>query len=133
MRVIYLCGAIEGLDRGTAYNWRKEARAWLSDCYKVLDPMDNDEGMTRKEIFEADIQNVEEADIILCEMSHHNMPYIGSSMELWHAYQLGKKIILWGRANNEHLFLEQIVDIRLSTLAEAIYYLRGDVRKGEKN
>ena len=124
MRKVYLCGAIEGLDREQAYAWRDVAKKVLQEHYIVLDPLDNDELMSRKEIFLADIKNVEEADIILTEMTHPDKAYIGTSMELWHAYQLGKIILVWGEANKDNLFLEQVTRTRFDSLEDALSSLK---------
>ncbi len=132
MKTVYLCGAIEGLSKEQAFAWRDIAKRELGGRYIVLDPLDNDDRMTEKEIFEADIKNVEEADIILTEMSHPDKAYIGTSMELWHAYRLGKEIIVWGRANQKNLFLNQVTTERFGMLLTALCYLNGRATEGDR-
>lgn len=103
---IYLAGAIDHVSPEFALNWRKQATEVLKQAgYEVLDPTAskdlfdpeaNTNRYTPKYIVETDKAMIDQADILLAEISKSNIPYIGTSMEILYAWERGKRVIVWG-------------------------------------
>ena len=103
--VIYLAGAIDKVPPEFALEWRRQATEALQDKYKILDPTAdkdlylpgvNTDYFTPEQIVTADLNMIQQADIILAEISRTDLPYHGTSMELAYAHQWGKTVYVWG-------------------------------------
>lgn len=127
-KYVYLAGSINGHDSlETANGWREKATKELGKAgYGALNPLRGrkltDENS--KEIVERDLEDIQKADIILVEMSHENKAYIGTAIEIRYAWEQGKEIILWGRANRESHWLKYHAHAWFDTLEDAIKYLK---------
>jgi nucleoside 2-deoxyribosyltransferase len=92
---IYLCGPINGCTDAEANDWRSSVKARFSGC---IDPMVRDyrgkEAHAYREIVELDKRDVRMADIVLV---NYDKPSVGTSMEVFYAWTLGKPIIVWSR------------------------------------
>lgn len=80
---------------GDAREWRDTAKKLLGEKFFLLDPMRRNfkdrEVDSANEIVRFDLQDVEEADIILV---NYSKPSIGTSMEIFHAsHNLGKFVV----------------------------------------
>ena len=93
---IYLCGPINGCTDDEANNWRKAVKEFYPD--QTIDPMVRDyrgkEALAYREIVDLDKRDVREADIILV---NYDKPSVGTSMEVFYAWTLGKPVIVWCR------------------------------------
>jgi len=92
MKKIYLCGPIQFAD--DAVSWRKKASYKLKKYFEILDPLrrnfrDN-EIYSTNEIVKFDLQDIEDADIVLVNYCKSS---IGTSMEVREAYNRGKFIV----------------------------------------
>ena len=105
MKTIYLAGAIHHVDPEFATGWRKKATEALQHKYKILDPTAgkdlyapgvNQTLYTPKEIVTTDLARIDMSDIILAEISRTDIPYHGTSMEIYHGGTTGKIVIVWG-------------------------------------
>ena len=103
--VIYLAGAIHHVTPEFAMSWRQEATEALKGKYIILDPTAdknlyqpdvNTTAYTPEEIVTADLAMIDAADIVLAEVSKTDIPYHGTSMEIYHAANSGKDVIVWG-------------------------------------
>jgi nucleoside 2-deoxyribosyltransferase len=98
MTTVYLCGAINGCTDSEAIDWRMavKARFSASGTYGFLDPMSRDyrgrEAESYREIVDLDKRDVRTADVILV---NYSKPSVGTSMEVFYAWTLGKPVILW--------------------------------------
>jgi len=95
VKKIYLSGPIMDEHEGTAREWREAAKRLLGDKFFLLDPMRRNfkdrEVDSANEIVRFDLQDVEDADLILV---NYNKPSIGTSMEIFHAsHNLGKFVV----------------------------------------
>ncbi len=95
MKIIYLSGPIMDEHEGDAREWRDTAKKLLGEKFFLLDPMRRNfkdrEVDSANEIVRFDLQDVEEADIILV---NYSKPSIGTSMEIFHAsHNLGKFVV----------------------------------------
>ncbi len=95
VKKLYLSGPIMDEHEGTAREWRETAKRLLGDKFFLLDPMRRNfkdrEVDSANEIVRFDLQDVEDADLILV---NYNKPSIGTSMEIFHAsHNLGKFVV----------------------------------------
>jgi len=89
----YLCGGINGCTDSEANDWRE-------DVIKVfplsINPMIRDyrgrEDECYREIVEGDIVDIESCHVLLV---NYTKPSVGSAMEVYMAYHMGKRVILW--------------------------------------
>lgn len=94
---IYLCGPINGCTDAEANNWRSEIKnVFLRE--NCIDPMVRDyrgkEAESYREIVDLDKRDVRQADVILV---NYDKPSVGTSMEVFYAWTLGKPVIVWCR------------------------------------
>jgi nucleoside 2-deoxyribosyltransferase len=96
---VYLCGPINGCTDEEASTWRD----WfINELQSIgtwaIDPMRRDyrgkEADTYREIVDLDKRDVRDADIILV---NYDKPSVGTSMEVFYAWTLGKPVIVWCR------------------------------------
>ncbi|MDI3548151.1 MAG: hypothetical protein PWR10_1803 [Halanaerobiales bacterium] len=126
--VVYLAGSINGHSAwAVATEWRLYAAGVLETAgFKVLNPLRGRKptDTNSKDIVERDLQDIVQANILLVEMDHDQMPYIGTSMEIRYAWERGKEIILWGRANRGSHWLKYHATAWFDDLEGALDYLR---------
>lgn len=88
--LVYLCGPINGCTDAECNDWRAYAKSRLPD---TLDPMRRDyrgrEAESVNEIVELDKIDVQECDAVIANCPK---PSVGTSMEVFYAWQLGKTI-----------------------------------------
>ncbi len=88
---VYLCGPINGCSDSECNDWRSEAKKHWPD---TLDPMRRDYRGREVECF-IEIVDLDKRDVIDCDVVLANCPKpsVGTSMEIFFAWQLGKRII----------------------------------------
>lgn len=90
---VYLCGPINGCTDAECKNWREEVKRRWPKC---IDPMIRDyrgrEKECYREIVESDKDDVQTANVILV---NYVKPSVGTAMEIFFAWTLNKKIIVW--------------------------------------
>jgi nucleoside 2-deoxyribosyltransferase len=94
-KAIYLSGPIMDEHSGKARAWREDAKRYLKDHFRLLDPMRRKfvdrQVDSANEIVEFDLQDVRDADIVLV---NYNKASIGTSMEVFYAsYDQGKFVV----------------------------------------
>jgi len=96
---VYLCGPING--RGDeCVAWREQVKAALPE--RCLDPMRRDyrgrelDAGVAAEIVEQDLADIHECDTLLV---YFDRPSVGTSMEVFYGYRLGKRVIVVDRSN----------------------------------
>lgn len=89
----YLCGPINGCTDAEATDWRRYFNGFLPGC---IDPMKRDyrgkEAASYREIVELDKRDIRNADIMVV---NYSKPSVGTSMEIFYAWTLGKPVVLW--------------------------------------
>ncbi len=92
----YLCGAIQGCTDGEAHDWRDRIKIEFSGAYDptVRDyrKYDDQNTIPYREIVELDKRDIRLSDMLLV---HWVAPSVGTSMEIFYGWTLGKPIILW--------------------------------------
>lgn len=140
---IYLAGPITGKSFDEVMSRYKEKTSLLVDFgYEVLSPMTAKGGLkgvsafvstgyagpvaNDHSIFERDRWMVQQADVVLADLSNANTVSIGTTMELAWASMLNKHTVLVMGENNphDHAFIKQAADVRLCSMEEAYDYLR---------
>jgi nucleoside 2-deoxyribosyltransferase len=94
---VYLCGPINGCTDSEATIWREIVKL---DFPNAIDPMVRDyrgrEHEDYREIVDLDKRDVRNADAILV---NYSKPSVGTSMEVFYAWTLGKPVIVWCSAD----------------------------------
>ncbi len=89
---VYLCGPINGCTDSEAMDWRERVKQIYPDS---IDPMKRDyrgkEKEDYREIVDLDKRDIREADALLV---YYVKPSVGTSMEVFYAWTLGKPIIV---------------------------------------
>ncbi len=118
---VYLCGPINGRSDDDCRGWREEVKALLPDC---LDPMDRDyrgremEPGVDREIVLNDKADIEQCDVLLV---YYDKPSVGTSMEIFFAHTLGKRILLVNKSVSPlSPWLTYHCGLTVRTLSEAI-------------
>jgi len=124
-RTIYLAGPMEHVSAEDAKGWRDIAKhLLLSADQKVLDPtrrIHKFEIKYMKRIFELDLRDIRESDIILANLDRPQIAKHGTAMEVFYAsYVLGKPVIAFKEdASTIHPFFESLVTEWRSTVDKA--------------
>lgn len=90
---VYLCGPINGCTDAECNDWREAVTAHFPEA---INPMIRDyrgvEDVAYREIVDLDKRDVRIADVILV---NYDKPSVGTSMEVFYAWTLGKPVIVW--------------------------------------
>ncbi len=113
MRTIYLAGPMENIDLKSMSGWRNNAARQLRmNGWKVLDPVARSlkDGYNHKRIYELDMRDVRESDVILADLRRANRECHGTSMEVQEAYRNDIPVMGWATFQQKrHPFLEVCV------------------------
>ena len=125
MKIIYLCGPINGRTNDECKSWRHTIKYGLSTQYEFIDPMRNDyrgrEGEYFSDIVHSDKTDVENADIILAMAQN---PSWGTAMEIFYAHSLNKPVVGICDKKTPSPWILYHCGIILKTVEDAITYLR---------
>ena len=112
-RTVYLCGPMEAISEKDARQWRDVATHLLNLAdIKTLDPcrrIHNFTGREMKRIFELDLRDIRESDIVLVNLNlMFEKPSHGTAQEMFYAHHvLGKPVIAFKHEFTKmHPFLE---------------------------
>jgi len=113
-RTVYLAGPMEHVSLAESIGWRIVATNILSDCYDILDPtrrVHNFDKRYMKRIFELDLRDIQESDIILVNLDNPKVAKHGTAMEVFYAsYVLRKPVVAFkADASIIHPFFESLV------------------------
>lgn len=114
-RTVYLAGPMEHVSKEEALGWRFKATSLLNFAdVNVLDPtrrVHNFEPRYMKRIFELDLRDIQESDIILVNLDKPEVAKHGTAMEVFYAsYVLRKPVVAFkADASIIHPFFESLV------------------------
>lgn len=97
IKTIYLCGPINGCTDEEANGWRDITKRYLAQIPTMypIDPMKRDyrgeEDDVYREIVDLDKLDIRNSDALLV---YYEKPSVGTSMEIFYAWTLGKPIII---------------------------------------
>jgi nucleoside 2-deoxyribosyltransferase len=124
-RTVYLAGPMEHVSVDEAKGWRDIAtqQLVLAGC-NILDPtrrVHNFEPRYMKRIFELDLRDIQESDIILVNLDKPEVAKHGTAMEVFYAsYVLRKPVVAFkADASTIHPFFESLVTEWRSTVDKA--------------
>jgi nucleoside 2-deoxyribosyltransferase len=105
---------MEHVSQAEAKGWRDYATANLGSSCKLLDPtrrIHNWDNKTFKRIFELDLRDIIESDIILVNLCDPKLAKHGTAMEVFYAnYVLKKQVVAFKNDPAvKHPFFEQLV------------------------
>ena len=113
MRTIYLAGPMENVSLDLQTSWRdKAAFQLLQSGWKVLNPVHRSlkDGYNHKRIYELDMRDVRESDVILADLRRDKREAHGTAMEVQEAYRSDIPVIGWATHDQKrHPFLEVCV------------------------
>lgn len=122
-RKIFLCGPMRGVPREVSLGWRELATKCLSKKFEVSHAM---RGREKKETFTdsraaviRDLNDIKNTDILLVNDTIENCSMIGTSMEIFYAFQQNKPIIVFGNAHDKDYWLNYHIHLRTKDLDEA--------------
>lgn len=124
-RTIYLAGPMEHVSLEDAKGWRDIATSLLTQAeLKILDPtrrIHNFEKKYMRRIFELDLRDIRECDIILANLDNPKVAKHGTAMEVFYAaYVLQKPVVAFkADPNSVHPFFESLVTEWRSTVEKA--------------
>jgi len=142
---IYLAGPVAGETLAAAGNWRRTVAAYLDECgFRVLDPLrakydvigqdggplkDSYSGILgsgSKAIFERDLYDVRQADIVLANFTEAKKVSIGTVYEVAVAHELRKYVAVCMRTNDpfhDHPFIHESASIIVPDLWDTVFQL----------
>lgn len=93
MKIVYLCGPINGMSDADCNDWRSKAKLLLEDL-QTLDPMRHDyrgsEEARYLEIIKNDKADIDASDALLV---YFDKPSFGTAMEIYYAADHGKRVV----------------------------------------
>lgn len=120
---IFLSGPMRGVPREKSLGWRKEATKLLKKNFDLFHAF---RGREKKETFTdpraaviRDLNEIKNADILLVNDTVENVSMIGTSMEVFFAFQQNKPIIVFGNAHEKDYWLNYHIHLRTKDLKEA--------------
>ena len=123
-RTIYLAGPMEHVSVEEANSWRYTATRMLASNCKILNPcrrLHKFETKYMKRIFELDLRDIRESDLILANLNNPTVPKHGTAMEVFYAsHTLGKPVVAF-KAEDDHIhpFFESLITEWRSTVDKA--------------
>ena len=124
-RTVYLAGPMEHVSEKDAKGWRDIAANYLYQAdILTLDPtrrVHNFQQRYMKRIFELDLRDIQESDIILVNLDNPTVAKHGTAMEVFYAsYVLRKPVVAFkADASIIHPFFESLVTEWRSTVDKA--------------
>ena len=125
MRTIYTAGSMEHVSPEEAQGWRDIATSKLkfAGC-KVLNPtrrVHNFEQRYMRRIFELDLRDIQESDIILVNLDNPTIAKHGTAMEVFYASYVLRKPVVAFKADSStiHPFFESLVTEWRSSVEKA--------------
>ncbi len=123
MKKVFLSGPIRGIPKEESLAWRKEAAKLLEANFETTHAL---RGREERETFTdpraavvRDLSDIKSADILLVNDSIEDCSMIGTSMEVFFAFQENKPVIVFGSAHEKDYFLNYHTHLRVKDLNEA--------------
>ena len=113
-RTIYLAGPMEHVSIEDSKGWRSIATNLLEDSFNILDPtrrVHHFEKKYMRRIFELDLRDIQESDMLLVNLENPKIAKHGTAMEVFYAsYVLRKPVVAFkSDAESIHPFFESLV------------------------
>lgn len=121
MATIYLAGAIDKDNERNCRWWRGVSETfllpWGLETINPIKGKELDQNYSAEEIVTEDLRSINNSDAVLAEVGivTPNYPYIGTSMEIFHAYRSGIPVYCWTYLD-DNLFLRYHTKYRSADL-----------------
>ncbi len=122
-KTVFLSGPMRGLPREESLGWRKRATELLKDNFNVVHAL---RGREERETFTdpriavvRDLYDIKRSDVLLVNDTVENCTMIGTSMEVFFAFQETKPIIVFGNAHDKDYWLNYHIHLRMKNLEDA--------------
>jgi nucleoside 2-deoxyribosyltransferase len=124
IKKIYLAGGMENLSPDDMNGWRNIATSILSGAgVQTLNPcrrVHNFEQKTMRRIFELDMMDIRDCDMVLVNLNNDKVPKHGTAMEVFYAsYILRKPVVAFKENVKYHPFFESLITEWRSTVEKA--------------
>lgn len=127
---IYLAGPMEGLTAEQMQGWRKEMTAQLA-WLQIYDPTrrieyHSGDGINRARfLFQMDLKDIDESDIIFVDARAKAGRGTGTSMEVMYAWMKQKPIIVWADPEDfHHPFYQAMETYRVYSISEGVQIIK---------
>jgi len=132
MKSIYLAGPMDYATTSQQRDWRQKVISLFHTWdVNLLDPTRRPHscGLTAKEIFELDIVDINNADLLLTDARQLNIPVFGTPCEVFYAsYILRKPVIAWydeeHKPTKKRVFQEVLYTRELPSLEDAVDHIK---------
>jgi nucleoside 2-deoxyribosyltransferase len=128
MTKIYLAGPMDFVSQEHQMGWRERVKL-MSSGLEFFDPTrrPHDCGMTNQEIFDSDLKDIEDSDVVLAEVNESGIPVFGTTCEIFYASHVLKKPVYgWynkQRKQGKRIFQDVLLEREFSSLEDAIRFL----------
>ena len=130
MKTVYLAGPMDFATDEQMTGWRKESYRFLGLDFEILDPVRRPHtcNLTDKEIFNLDMIDVRNSDILLVDCRDLGICSFGTPCEVFYAaYILNKPVIGWydkeTKPSGKGVFQNALIDRRFESLSEALTHI----------
>ena len=113
---IYLAGSAG--DFSFANDWRSRLNGMLNGDTQTSDPTffcispfrGREDGVTYtpNQIVQRDLLDIDSCDLVVAELIREGHPYIGTSMEIYHAYTRGIPVVVWTVDHTNHYWIKSM-------------------------
>ena len=123
MKKKFSSGPMRGVSREISLGWRKEATKLLKNNFDLFHAFCGCERKKKLLPIRAavirDLNDIKNADILLVNDTTENVSMIGTSMEVFFAFQQNKPVIVFGNAHEKDYWLDYHIHLRTKNLKEA--------------
>jgi len=128
LRTVYLAGAMENVSQHNAQHWREIATKELDNWAETLNPCRRIHSLRKemRSIFELDIRDINESDVILVNLNNPEIPKNGTAMEVFYASYIKRIPVVAFKSDPAtiHPFFESLVTEWRSDVYKACDTLR---------
>lgn len=127
-KTVFLSGAMRGVPRSESLGWRIEAEKKLSNLFFVVHALRGREQAetmpSPKGAVIRDTYDIRHSDILLVNDSFEGVSMIGTSMEIYIAYESRIPVIVFGNVHKGDYWMDYHSHVRVETLDEACKLLQ---------
>lgn len=120
---IFLSGPMRGVPRKESLDWRLKATEYLSDTFEVSHAFrmrEEKETFTdSKAAVARDLNDIKNTDVLLVCDTFPDATMIGTSMEVFYAYEQKIPVIVFGNAHENDYWLNYHTHLRVENLESA--------------
>jgi len=133
MKQIYAAGPMDFASPEQQYGWRNELKGMLAGFAKVLDPTrrPHESDLTSKEVFDLDMLDINNSDIMIVDGRALNIPTFGTPSEVFYGSYIRRiPVIAWYDSDNapdlnrKRVFQEALYTREFDSLESAVDHIK---------